>query len=204
VPDHFGDFRVDDQFQSCGDLDRQVCRSASACSLVIVCVLELLQGANFNRKKGQAECPASFGGFIQFQFIESIYRVPQDGDARCRGNCFLNQLHALSREFRSHQSKAGDIAARVRQALDQAYFDRVAASNEHNRNCCRRLSSGKCLRGTYCKDNVYAKSDECQHARVVRRRWFQDGHGITRLKVPSTSVRVVPSLISVGADIKPS
>src|SRR5262249_8224163 len=37
----------------------------------------------------------------------------------------------------------------------------------------------------------------------VQRRWFQDGHGITRLS--STSARVVPSvLISVGADIKPS
>src|SRR5262249_14420905 len=29
----------------------------------------------------------------------------------------------------------------------------------------------------------------------VRRRWFQDGHGITRLKVPSPSARVVPSVL---------
>src|SRR5262249_37047853 len=39
----------------------------------------------------------------------------------------------------------------------------------------------------------------------VRRRWFQDGDAITRLKVPSTSARVDPSvLISGGAAIKPS
>ena len=51
---------------------------------------------------------------------------------------------------------------------------------------------------------IYSRSVPARSG-CARAHWFQNGHGITRLKAPSTSSRDVPSvLISVPRPIKPS
>src|SRR5215472_11416062 len=96
----------------------------------------------------------------------------------------------------------GDLEAcwnRILAVFDPHAFSHSQGQGLTNHHPCRQSLLATALPP---QDEIAAAIARCAGVGCVRRRWFQDGDAITRLKVPSTSARVDQfGLISVGAAI---
>src|SRR5215510_11154463 len=66
-------------------------------------------------------------------YANRVRRTPQCCDTRERGKDFLKQLQAFDRNVRRHVERdPGEVAARLREALDKTYCDRIThRSKDH-------------------------------------------------------------------------
>ena len=66
-------------------------------------------------------------------------RDPKDGHPRHAGRDLLEQLKPFSGHAVFERDEPGDVAARPREALDEAGADRIGDDREHDRHGARRL-----------------------------------------------------------------
>src|SRR5215471_3544529 len=84
--------------------------------------------------------PRGVGGGIITHAHAEIVSVPQHRDPSHLRHRLLDQLETFGGESRSVVRNAGDVAARVRKAVDKARRDRIAGSKEDHRRHIRDLT----------------------------------------------------------------
>src|SRR5215472_9598653 len=75
-------------------------------------------------------------------------------------NQVRKQLEPLGHNLGIHDRDAGQVAARPREAGDEAALDRIPAADEDDRNRRGRVLRRSCSRGCICCDYVDVAADE--------------------------------------------
>ena len=87
-------------------------------------------------------------------------RVPKDRRARHARRDLLEQLQPFSRQAVFELHEAGGVAARPRQAIDEAGADRIGDDREHDRHGAGRLQQRPHGRGASGQDDVRRERDQ--------------------------------------------
>jgi len=83
-------------------------------------------------------------------------RVPKRRHMRESGNDILEQLQPPCRQLRPEKAGAGDVAARLGQAVDQPVGNGVAHGDRNNRDRARRLLRRARRRCRECDDHIHS------------------------------------------------
>ncbi len=126
------DLRVMDGREGLGHHDQATVR------LVCLCGNDGLElGTVAHRGCDRFQCEGPSGGFEGVQEIFGKWRgcrVEQERDPVDARRNLLEQLHPLSDHRVFHMDETGDVAARPRQARDEAAADRIDSGRENNRD----------------------------------------------------------------------
>jgi hypothetical protein len=109
---------------------------------------------------------AEFGEPRLISPVRLVRGVDQHGDPRRLWNEGLQELELLPDEtFGHHCREPAHIATRMRQALHEADRDRVAHSDENERNCRSTDVDRDRVWRSVSDDDLWAKRDELSHER---------------------------------------
>src|SRR4029453_16669878 len=126
-----------------------------------------------NRCCDRLHCEGRCGGFEGLQEIIGICRrcrVEQEGDPVDARRNLLEQLHPPAGHRRLYKSETGDVAARPREARDEAAADRIGNGRENDGDGVRLLQQRGRGGGGVRKKNLGLQGDELLRESLPRLR----------------------------------
>src|SRR5436305_309118 len=123
-------------------------RSISSASRTLIALTSTPDGRRHGLDYGELADPGSDS------------RIPQDRRSRDTRSDLLEQLQPLSAQAVLELHKAGSVAARPRQAIDEACANRIGDVHEHDWHAPGRLQQRLQRRGATCKDDVRRQGNQ--------------------------------------------
>ena len=102
---------------------------------------------------------------IEYRHVGRVVHVPQEGEARDRGDRLLEELQSLGTEIRAEDGIAGDVFPGLSQARDQPGPDRIADADHDDRDGGGRLLGRAGRRRTEGRDQVDRAADQRRRRR---------------------------------------
>ena len=110
---------------------------------------------------GDSQGPGRDLRVLQFKLLDSVCRIPEDGDTRSPGYRFLEQRQPLSAQFRGKYAQPRDVSTRPGEAGDEPVPDWVGADRHDYGNRAGRLLQRTDRRLPRSRDeDVHLETDE--------------------------------------------